>query len=223
MTGQDAVNVTSSFANQIDLTGVILTKLDGDARGGAALSLRAVTDIPIKFISMGEKMDQLEIFYPDRMASRILGMGDVLSLIEKAQSAVDQKKAQELEQKIRNQSFTFDDFLDQMNQMKNLGPIEDLLAMVPGMNNKMLKGINVDQKDFSRVEAIITSMTKEERQKPDIIDVSRKKRIALGSGVQVTEVNKLLKQFKELKKMMKQFSSMGNKMKKGKFKMPFKF
>ncbi len=223
MTGQDAVNVTSSFANQIDLTGVILTKLDGDARGGAALSLRAVTDIPIKFISMGEKMDQLEIFYPDRMASRILGMGDVLSLIEKAQSAVDQKKAQELEQKIRNQSFTFDDFLDQMNQMKNLGPIEDLLAMVPGMNNKMLKGINVDQKDFSRVEAIITSMTKEERQKPDIIDVSRKKRIALGSGVQVTEVNKLLKQFKELKKMMKQFSNMGNKMKKGKFKLPFKF
>ena len=143
--------------------------------------------------------------------------------MKKLKVQLTKKKAQELEQKIRNQSFTFDDFLDQMNQMKNLGPIEDLLAMVPGMNNKMLKGINVDQKDFSRVEAIITSMTKEERQKPDIIDVSRKKRIALGSGVQVTEVNKLLKQFKELKKMMKQFSNMGNKMKKGKFKLPFKF
>ena len=223
MTGQDAVNVAKSFNDTLDITGVIMTKLDGDARGGAALSIKAITKKAIKFVGVGEKMDDLEPFYPDRMASRILGMGDVLSLIEKAQSAVDQKKAQELEQKIRNQSFTFDDFLDQMNQMKNLGPIEDLLAMVPGMNNKMLKGINVDQKDFSRVEAIITSMTKEERQKPDIIDVSRKKRIALGSGVQVTEVNKLLKQFKELKKMMKQFSSMGNKMKKGKFKMPFKF
>lgn len=223
MTGQDAVNVTESFSNKLDLTGVILTKLDGDARGGAALSLRAVTDVPIKFISMGEKMDSLEVFYPERMSSRILGMGDVLSLIEKAQEAVDEKKAKELEEKLKNQTFTFEDFLDQMQQMKNLGPLEDLLAMIPGMNNKMLKGMNIDEKDFNRVEAMIRSMTKKERLKPEIIDVSRKKRIANGAGVPVTEVNKLLKQFKELRKMMKQFSNMGSKMKKGKFKMPFPF
>ena len=223
MTGQDAVNVTESFAEKLDLTGVILTKLDGDARGGAALSLRAVTDVPIKFISLGEKMDSLEVFYPDRMSNRILGMGDVLSLIEKAQEAVDEKKAKEFEEKLKNQSFTFEDFLDQMQQVKNLGPLEDILAMIPGVNNKMLKNLNVDEKEFDRVEAIIRSMTPKERIKPEIIDVSRKKRISNGAGVPVTEVNKLLKQFKELKKMMKQFSGMGNKMKKGKFKLPFPF
>ncbi|RVU55293.1 signal recognition particle protein [Anaerosphaera multitolerans] len=222
MTGQDAVNVAAAFDERLKLTGVILTKLDGDARGGAALSIRAVTNVPIKFTAMGEKLDQIEVFHPDRMASRILGMGDVLSLIEKAQSAVDEQKAIELEKKLRTQSFTFDDFLDQLEQMKNLGPLEDILGMLPGMNNKMLKGINVDEKEFARLEAIIRSMTKEERQKPEIIDISRRKRIANGSGTTPVEVNKLLKQFKELRKMMKQFGNMG-KMNKKKFKMPFPF
>ncbi|WP_036728861.1 signal recognition particle protein [Peptoniphilus mikwangii] len=223
MTGQDAVNVADSFDKLLKLSGVILTKLDGDARGGAALSIRAVTDVPIKFIAMGEKLDQIEVFHPDRMASRILGMGDVLSLIEKAQVAVDEKKAIELEQKIRNQTFTFDDFLDQLEQMKNLGPLEDILGMLPGMNNKMLKGINIDNKEFARVEAIIKSMTKEERQKPEIIDISRRKRIAEGSGTSPVDVNKLLKQFRDLRKMMKQFGNMGKTMKKKRFKMPFSF
>lgn len=222
MTGQDAVNVAESFDNSLGVTGVILTKLDGDARGGAALSIRAVTQKPIKFVAMGEKMDQLEVFHPDRMSSRILGMGDVLSLIEKAQSAIDEKKALELEKKIRSQSFTFDDYLDQLDQMKNLGPIDELLGMIPGMNNKALKGINVDQKDFIRIEAIIKSMTREERTTPEIIDSSRRKRIATGSGTDVVEVNKVLKQFKELKKMMKQFGNMEKTMKK-KMKLPFSF
>lgn len=223
MTGQDAVNVAASFDEKLSLTGAILTKLDGDARGGAALSIRTVTDVPIKFIAMGEKLDQIEVFHPDRMASRILGMGDVLSLIEKAQEAVDEDKAKELEKKLREQSFTFDDFLDQLQQMKNLGPIEDLLGMIPGMDNKMLKNINVDEKEFDKVEAIIKSMTKAERQKPEIIDMSRRKRIALGSGTSQADVNKLLKQFKDLRKMMKQFGNMGKTMKKRKFKMPFPF
>ena len=224
MTGQDAVNVAEAFDSRLKLTGVILTKLDGDARGGAALSIRAVTDVAIKFIATGEKLDQLETFHPDRMSNRILGMGDVLSLIEKAQANFDEKKASELEEKLRNQSFTFDDFLDQMEQMKNMGPLEDILAMIPGMNNKALKNINIDQKEFVRVEAIIKSMTKEERIKPDIIDVSRRKRIAEGSGCSPADVNKLLKQFKDLRKMMKQFGKMGSKMKRGsRFKMPFPF
>ena len=223
MTGQDAVNVAASFDEKLSLTGVILTKLDGDARGGAALSIRAVTDVPIKFIAMGEKMDQIEVFHPDRMASRILGMGDVLSLIEKAQEAVDEKKALELEKKIREQSFTLDDFLEQIQQMRNLGPIEDLLGMIPGMNNKALKNIKVDDKEFVRVEAIIKSMTREERVKPEIIDISRRKRIANGSGTTPADVNKLLKQFKDLRKMMKQFGNMGKKMKKRKFGLPFPF
>ena len=223
MTGQDAVNVAAAFDEKLSLSGVILTKLDGDARGGAALSIRAVTDVPIKFIAMGEKMDQIEVFHPDRMASRILGMGDVLSLIEKAQEAVDEKKAQELEKKIREQSFTLDDFLEQIEQMRNLGPIEDLIGMIPGMNNKMLKNVKVDDKEFVRVEAIIKSMTKEERIKPEIIDISRRKRIANGSGTTPADVNKLLKQFKDLRKMMKQFGSMGKKLKKRKFGMPFPF
>lgn len=223
MTGQDAVNVAASFDEKLSLSGVVLTKLDGDARGGAALSIRAVTDVPIKFIAMGEKLDQIEVFHPDRMASRILGMGDVLSLIEKAQEAVDEKKAKELEKKFREQSFTFDDFLEQLEQMKNLGPIEDILGMVPGMNNKALKNIKVDEKEFVKVESIIKSMTKEERIKPEIIDISRRKRIAQGSGTSPADVNKLLKQFKELKKMMKQLGNMGKKMNKRKFKMPFSF
>ncbi len=223
MTGQDAVNVAESFDKSLKLSGVILTKLDGDARGGAALSIRAVTDVPIKFIATGEKLDQLETFYPNRMASRILGMGDVLSLIEKAQANVDEQKAAELEKKLRTQTFTFDDFLDQMEQMKNMGPLEDLLAMMPGMNNKALKNINIDQKEFTKVEAIIKSMTKQERIKPEIIDISRRKRIAEGSGTTPVEVNKLLKQFRDLRKMMKQFGKMGKNMKKGRFKMPFSF
>ncbi|MDO5040915.1 MAG: signal recognition particle protein [Peptoniphilus sp.] len=223
MTGQDAVNVAEAFDKSLKLSGVILTKLDGDARGGAALSIRAVTDVPIKFIATGEKLDQLETFYPDRMASRILGMGDVLSLIEKAQANVDEKKAAELEKKLRTQTFTFDDFLDQMEQMKNMGPLEDLLAMMPGMNNKALKNINIDQREFTKVEAIIKSMTKQERIKPEIIDISRRKRIAEGSGTTPVEVNKLLKQFRDLRKMMKQFGKIEKNMKKGRFKMPFSF
>lgn len=222
MTGQDAVNVADSFNQRLGITGVILTKLDGDARGGAALSIRAVTEKPIKFAAMGEKFDQLEPFHPDRMASRILGMGDVLSLIEKAQANIDAKKAMELEQKIRNQQFSFDDFLDQLDQMKNLGPIDQLLGMIPGMNSKALKGLDVNEKDINRIKAIIQSMTKKEKDNPDIIDSSRRKRIAQGSGTTVQDVNKILKQFKETKKMMKRFTDMEKTMKKkGKLGFPF--
>ncbi len=222
MTGQDAVNVAESFNQQLNITGVILTKLDGDARGGAALSIRAVTEKPIKFVGMGEKLDQLETFHPDRMASRILGMGDVLSLIEKAQYNIDEKKALELEKKMRTSQFTFEDFLDQLEQMKNMGPLDELLQMIPGMNSKALKGLNVDNNELNRIEAIIRSMTKKERDNPDLIDSSRRKRIASGSGTNVQEVNKLLKQFKETKKMMKKFTDMGKQTKKrGKTGFPF--
>lgn len=222
MTGQDAVNVAESFNEKLSITGVILTKLDGDARGGAALSIRSVTSKPIKFVGMGEKLDQLEPFYPERMASRILGMGDVLSLIEKAQASIDEKKAMELEKKIRTSQFTFDDFLDQLEQMRNMGPLEQILGMMPGVNAKALKGLDVNDKDISRIEAVIRSMTKKERENPDIIDSSRRKRIAAGSGTSVQDVNKLLKQFKETKKMMKKFTDMEKTMKKkGKFGFPF--
>ncbi|NLY47085.1 MAG: signal recognition particle protein [Tissierella sp.] len=222
MTGQDAVNVASSFDEMLGVTGIILTKLDGDARGGAALSIRAVTNKPIKFVGMGEKLDQLETFHPDRMASRILGMGDVLSLIEKAQANIDAEKAMELEKKMRSANFTFDDFLDQMEQMRNLGPLDELLGMMPGVNSKALKGLDINEKEIGRIEAIIKSMTKRERENPDIIDSSRRKRIAQGSGTSVPEVNKLLKQFKETKKMMKRFTDMEKTMKKkGKFGFPF--
>lgn len=222
MTGQDAVNVADSFNQTLGITGVILTKLDGDARGGAALSIRAVTQKPIKFVGMGEKFDQLEPFHPNRMASRILGMGDVLSLIEKAQANIDTKKAMELEQKIRNQQFSFDDFLDQLEQMKSLGPIDELMGMIPGMNSKALKGLDVNEKDIDRIKAIIQSMTKKERDNPDMIDSSRRKRIAKGSGSTVQDVNKILKQFKETKKMMKKFTDMEKTMKKkGKLGLPF--
>jgi len=222
MTGQDAVNVAESFNDKLGIDGVILTKLDGDTRGGAALSVRAVTNKPIKFAGMGEKLDDLEPFYPDRMASRILGMGDVLSLIEKAQASFDEKKAIELERKIRTQEFTFDDFLDQLQQMKNMGPLSQLLEMIPGANNKQLKNLEINEKELVHVEAMIKSMTKEERKNPGIINGSRRKRIALGSGMTVNKVNNLLKQFEQTKKMMKQFSDMGKNVKKGgKQKFPF--
>lgn len=216
MTGQDAVNVAESFDGQLDVTGVTLTKLDGDTRGGAALSIRSVTQKPIKFVGMSEKMDGLEPFHPERMASRILGMGDVLSLIEKAQSQVDESKAKELEQKMRTSSFTFNDFLDQLEQVKQLGPLDDLLKMIPGANKmKQVNQLNMNPKQIDHIQAIIRSMTTEERENPAIINVSRKKRIAKGSGRSLSEVNKLIKQFEEMKKMMKQFSGM-KKGKKGK-------
>ena len=222
MTGQDAVNVASTFNENLEITGVILSKLDGDARGGAALSIRSVTQKPIKFIGVGEKMEDLEAFHPDRIASRILGMGDVLSLIEKAEQSLDAKKAKELEQKLRDQSFDLNDFLDQIGQVRNMGPLEDLLAMIPGVSSKALKGMNFDPKSIDVTEAIIRSMTDEEKKKPDIISSSRKQRIANGSGTSVVDVNKLLKQFKDTKKLMKQMGTLDkNKMKKGKFRLPF--
>lgn len=222
MTGQDAVNVASSFNEQLGITGVVLTKLDGDTRGGAALSIRAVTEKPIKFVGMGEKMDALEPFHPERMASRILGMGDVLTLIEKAEQAVNEEKARELEQKMRSASFTLDDFLEQLRQVRKMGPLDELLGMLPGANKiKGLQNLQIDEKQIAHVEAIILSMTKEERENPEIINASRKKRIARGSGRPVQEVNRLLKQFNEMKKMMKQMTNM-QKGKKGKgFKLPF--
>ncbi|ASK63514.1 signal recognition particle protein [Virgibacillus phasianinus] len=222
MTGQDAVNVAESFNEQLDITGVVLTKLDGDTRGGAALSIKAVTDKPIKFAGIGEKLDQLEAFHPERMASRILGMGDVLTLIEKAQTNVDEKQAKALEEKMRTMSFTFDDFLEQMGQVKNMGPLDDLMAMIPGAGKmKGLKNAQLDEKQLAHVEAIIQSMTKKERQEPSIMNASRKKRIASGSGTSVSQVNRLLKQFDEMKKMMKQMTNM-QKGKKGKgMKFPF--
>ncbi|MEK4949992.1 signal recognition particle protein [Bacillus sp. FSL W8-1127] len=221
MTGQDAVNVAQSFDEQLGITGVILTKLDGDTRGGAALSIRSVTGKPIKFAGMGEKMDALEPFHPERMASRILGMGDVLTLIEKAQASVDEEKAKQLEQKIRTMSFTLDDFLDQLGQVRSMGPLDELLKMIPGMNRiKGLNNIQIDEKQISHVEAIIRSMTKEEKEHPEIINSSRRKRIAKGSGTTIQEVNRLLKQFEEMKKMMKQMTSMQKGKKKG-FKFPF--
>ncbi len=222
MTGQDAVNVAKSFDETLGITGVVLTKLDGDARGGAALSIRAVTDKPIKFVGMGEKFDQLEAFHPNRMASRILGMGDVLSLIERAEANIDKQQAIDLEKKIRTQQFTLDDFLDQLDQMKSMGPLDELLGMIPGMNSKALKGLDVGEKDIQKIEAVIQSMTKKERINPEIINSSRRKRIAQGSGTGVQDVNKLLKQFKETKKMMKKFTDMEKSMKKkGKFGLPF--
>jgi signal recognition particle subunit SRP54 len=221
MTGQDAVNVAQSFHEQLGITGVILTKLDGDTRGGAALSIRAVTNTPIKFVGMGEKLDALEPFHPERMASRILGMGDVLTLIEKAQAAVDEEKAKELEQKMRTATFTLDDFLEQLGQVRKLGPLDEILKMLPGANKiKGLNNIQIDEKQISRVEAIIRSMTKEEKTHPEIINGSRKKRIAKGSGTSVQEVNRLLKQFDEMKKMMKMMTNIPKGKKKG-FKFPF--
>lgn len=219
MIGQDAVNVAETFNNLLDITGVILTKLDGDTRGGAALSIRAVTGKPIKFIGTGEKLDTIEPFYPDRMASRILGMGDVLTLIEKAEQAFDEKKAAELEKKLRQQTFTLDDYLDQLGQLKNMGNLDQVIGMIPGMNKGALKDAKVDESALRHTEAIIHAMTPAERLNPDIINASRKKRVAVGSGTSVEEVNKLLRQFDQMKKMLKQFSGMGKngKMPRGMF------
>jgi len=222
MTGQDAVNVAENFNEQLDMTGVILTKLDGDTRGGAALSIKAITNKPIKFVGTGEKLDELEEFHPDRMASRILGMGDVLTLIDKAQTSMDEKKAKELEEKMRTMSFTFDDFLEQMGQVKQMGPLEDLLSMIPGANKmKGMKNAQIDEKQLVHIEAMIQSMTKEERENPSIMNASRKRRIAKGSGTNVSQLNRLLKQFNEMKKMMKQMTNV-QKGKRGK-SMPFPF
>ncbi len=220
MIGQDAVTVAEHFNDQLDVTGVILTKLDGDTRGGAALSVRHVTGKPIKFIGTGEKLDAIEPFYPDRMASRILGMGDVLSLIEKAEQAYDQKQAAELERKIRESTFTLDDYLQQFAQLKKMGNLESLMGMMPGIKPGALKDARIDEKQLARTEAIIRSMTKKEREKPDIINASRKIRISKGSGTTVEEVNKLLKQFDTTRKMMKQFAT-GKRGMFGKMKVPF--
>ena len=210
MIGQDAVNAAKAFDDALDIDGVVLTKLDGDARGGAALSIRAVTGKPIKFVGMGEKLDQIEVFHPDRMASRILGMGDVLSLIEKAEQSFDQKKALELQEKLRKNKFTLTDFYEQMAQLKNMGSLTDIAGMLPGVKASDLEGATMDEKLLQRMEAIITSMTPYERENPSVLNSSRKKRIAAGSGTQVVDVNRLLKQFELLQAMTKQFS--GGKM-----------
>jgi signal recognition particle subunit SRP54 len=220
MTGQDAVNVAKSFNDLLDITGVVMTKMDGDTRGGAALSVKYITGKPIKFIGTGEKLDAIEVFHPDRMASRILGMGDILSLIEKAEAAYDAKNALEMEKKIREQTFTLDDFLDQMKQLKKMGSLDQIAGMLPGVKAGSLKDAQIDEKQMARTEAIILSMTKAERNKPDIINGSRRKRIANGSGTSVEEVNRLLKQFDQMKKLMKQFTGMG-KRRFGGFKLPF--
>ncbi|TBL77700.1 signal recognition particle protein [Paenibacillus thalictri] len=209
MTGQEAVNVAESFHKQLELTGVVLTKMDSDTRGGAALSVKAVTGCPIKFVATGEKLDALEPFYPDRMASRILGMGDMLTLIEKAQSAIDADKAKEMERKMRSAEFTFDDFLEQMEQVKKLGPLDQILDMLPGANKmKGIKDVKVDDKQMGRVAAIVKSMTKEERANPDMLSLNRRKRLAAGSGNSLNDVNRFIKQFEEMRKMMKQLSGM---------------
>ena len=221
MIGQDAVNVAKTFNELLDITGVILTKLDGDTRGGAALSVRYITGKPIKFVGTGEKLDTIEPFHPDRMASRILGMGDVLSLIEKAEQAFDEKKAAELEQKLRQSTFTLDDYLDQFNQLKKMGSMDQLLAMMPGVKPGALKDAKIDEKAMGRTEAIILSMTKLERAKPELLNASRKRRIAAGSGTSVEEVNKLLKQFEQIKALMKQFSGKKGMRKLEKMKLPY--
>ncbi|MBO5359650.1 MAG: signal recognition particle protein [Clostridia bacterium] len=210
MTGQDAVTVANGFNDALGIDGLVLTKLDGDTRGGAALSARAVTGKPIKFVGIGEKLEDLDVFHPDRMASRILGMGDMLSLIEKAEMAIDEKKARELEEKLRKNKFDMNDLLDQFEQVQKMGSIKDTLAMIPGIN-KQLKDVEVDERQFDRIRAIILSMTPKERENPDIINPSRKRRIAAGCGMQVEDVNRLLAQFKQMQKMFKQFGGKGGK------------
>ncbi|WP_160675668.1 signal recognition particle protein [Clostridium sp. C8-1-8] len=226
MTGQDAVNVAETFNASLDVTGTILTKLDGDTRGGAALSIRSITEKPIKFAGVGEKMNDIEVFHPDRMASRILGMGDVLSLIEKAQAAIDEKEAKELSERMMNQEFNFNDFLTAMDQMKKLGPMTKMFEMIPGVNSKMLEGLDLGdtEKQMAKTKAMIQSMTAKERKNPNLVSgsSSRKKRIAVGSGSTIQEINKLLKSYEMMKKQMKQFKSMQKGAKKGLFgKMPF--
>ena len=224
MTGQDAVNVAESFNQKVGIDGVILTKMDGNTRGGAALSIKAISGKPILYVGMGEKLSDLEQFYPDRMASRILGMGDVMSLIEKAQQNIDEDKAREMEQKIKKATFGFDDYLESMNQMKNMGGISSVLNMLPGLGNKAkdIEGM-IDEKDMARKEAIILSMTPKERANPDLLNPSRKKRIAQGAGVDIAEVNRMVKQFDQTRKMMKQMPGMlgGKSGKRGGFKLPF--
>ncbi len=222
MTGQDAVNIAKNFNERLGVDGIILTKMDGDARGGAALSIKSVTQKPIKFIGVGEKLDALEVFHPDRMVSRILGMGDVLTLIEKAEAAFDEKKAKELERKIRKDSFNLEDFRDQIHQIKKMGSLESILGMIPGLSKKMrgLGGINFDEKELVKVEAIINSMTPRERANYQMINGSRRMRIARGSGTSIQDVNRLLKQFAQVRKMMKQFSKLGEKGL-GRGRMPF--
>ena len=224
MTGQDAVNAAAACDEALGITGVLLTKLDGDARGGAALSVKAVTGKPIKFAGVGEKLDAIEVFHPDRMASRILGMGDVLTLIEKAEAAVDEKKAQELAEKLKKNRFTLTDYLDQLNSMKNMGSLQELAGMVPGLDAKALAGAKIDEKAMAHTEAIILSMTPAERENPSILNSSRKRRIAAGAGVGVVDINRLLKQFEMMQTMARQLS--GKKMKRfqrGGGKMPFGF
>lgn len=225
MIGQESVNVAETFNNMLDITGVILTKLDGDTRGGAALSIRYITGKPIKFIGVGEKLDQIEPFHPDRMARRILGMGDVLTLIDKAQAQFDEKKMAEMEERIRQSIFTLDDYLDQMQQLKGMGNLEQLAGMIPGMKPGALKDAKMDEKVLIHQEAIIRSMTRREREHPEMLNASRKQRVAKGSGTSVEEVNKLLKQYEQIKKMMKQFSDMGKSKQgrraMGKMKLPF--
>ena len=224
MTGQDAVNVAGTFDEKIGIDGVVITKLDGDTRGGAALSIRAVTGKPILYAGMGEKLSDLEQFYPERMASRILGMGDVMTLIEKAQANIDEDKAREMEQKLKKAQFGFDDYLESMAQVKNMGGISSILSMMPGIGNKAADiEAAVDESKMARIEAIILSMTPKERSNPDLLNPSRKKRIAKGAGVDISEVNKLVKQFEQTRKMMKQFPGMmgGKGAKRGRFKLPF--
>ena len=226
MTGQDAVNVAKEFNEKIGIDGIIVTKLDGDTRGGAALSIKAITGKPILYIGMGEKLSDLEQFHPDRMASRILGIGDVLSLIEKAEQSIDQDKAKEMEQRLKKAQFTFDDYLEYMSQIKNMGGLSSLLSMMPGVGGKINDDMLPDEKQLGKIEAIIYSMTKEERSNPDVINPSRKQRIAKGAGVDISQVNKLVKQFEQARKMMKSMPGlMGGKGKKkrGGFKMPFGF
>ena len=221
MIGQDAVNAAKAFDDALDIDGVVLTKLDGDARGGAALSIKAVTGKPIKFVGMGEKLDNIEIFHPDRMASRILGMGDMLSIIEKAEQQFDQQKAMELAEKLKKNRFTLQDYYDQLVQVKSMGSVEELLGMMPGMNSKALEGATINEKALAHTEAIILSMTPQERENPSILNSSRKKRIAAGCGLQVVSVNRLLKEFEMMQQMTKQMSKMAGKRRKGKFgKMP---
>ena len=222
MTGQDAVNVAKEFNDKVEIDGIIVTKLDGDTRGGAALSIRAVTGKPILYVGMGEKLEDLQKFYPDRMTSRILGMGDVLSLIEKAESAIDQEQAMKMQEKMRKASFDFNDFLDQMDQMKKMGGLSSMLSMIPGMSGK-LQGLDIDDGMMDKTAAIIYSMTKEERANPKLINASRKKRIAAGAGVPIAEVNRLCKQVQNQKQMMKQMSGLlgGKGGRKGGFRLPF--
>jgi len=221
MTGQDAVNVADIFSKEVGIDGVVLTKLDGDTRGGAALSVKAITGKPVKFVGVGEKIDDLELFYPDRMASRILGMGDILTFIEKAEQSFDEKKAIELERKLRSQQFTLEDFMDQLKQVRNMGPVDQLMGMIPGFNAGKMGPMAIDEKQLVRLEAIINSMTPGERQDPSIIKASRRKRIAAGSGTKVQDVNRLLKQFEQAKKLMKQITDMQKNPGKGKLGFPF--